>query len=121
MADPHVPLAGNAPSTNSTQSCTIEMVPRHLRMHTVSEAELDAIAVGGSSVNLTFFGVCFGALISFAIGLYSGGIDPSQKSMYAALVFASAILSAFFGIRGGRDYFSSQSELKKLKQGRPNK
>jgi hypothetical protein len=109
-------IPANSPSISSTQSCTVEYVPRHLRMHTVSENELDAIASGSSSLNLTFFGVCFGAAISFSIVLYNGGIDVNHKSMYDMLLFAATILSAYFGVRGGKDYFTSKGKLDALKK-----
>src|SRR6266851_140418 len=100
VEDQDVKIApANSPSTSSTQSCTVEYVPRHLRMHTVSENELDAIASGGSSLNLTFFGICFGAAISFAIVLYNGGIDVNHRSTYDMLLFSASILSAYFGFR----------------------
>jgi hypothetical protein len=105
----------NSPSTSSTQGCTVEHVPRHLRMHSVSETELDAIASGDSSVNLTFFGVCFGAAISFGIGLYSGGINQSQIATYKGLFFASGVLTVFFGVQAARKYRDFKKKIKDLK------
>ena len=70
-------------------------------MHNISEYELDALASGGNTLNWTFFGICFGALISFGVVLYAGNVtDPAKHAMFVMLVFSSAILAAFFGIRG---------------------
>jgi len=99
------------------QPLTFEVVPRHVKMHSISESELDAIAALSNSVHLTFFGICVGALISFFIVLSSGGIaDPNQHATYVMLTFAAAILAAYFGIRGGGDYIQSKRKLRELKK-----
>jgi hypothetical protein len=110
-------VPANSPSIGSTQACTIEMVHRHLRMHSISAAELDSIASGSSSVNLTFFGVCFGAAISFGIGLYSGGINQAQIATYKGLFFASSVLTVFFGVQAIRSYRDVKRKVRDLKSG----
>jgi hypothetical protein len=110
-------VPANSPSIGSTQACTVEYVQRHLRMHTVSESELDGIASGNSTLNLTFFGICFGCAVSFGIVLYSGGLPQDHKSTYNMLFFASLILSGYFGFKGGKDYVGAKDKLKNLKKG----
>jgi hypothetical protein len=84
--------------------------------------ELDALASSGSTLNLTFFGITFGAFISFAIVLYGGGIaDPGKQAMFVMLTWASAILAGFFGIRGMLDYSQYAKKLKSIKQDIANK
>jgi hypothetical protein len=86
MGNPPQPAPPPAAFTGSTQSCTIEMVPRQLKMHTLSEVELDALAAGGVSIHLTFFGLCMGAVISFGIVLYNGGRDAVHTSSSSQLL-----------------------------------
>ena len=105
------------PSTASTQPCTFEMVPRHLKMHSISEAEMDALASGSKSINLTFFGVCAGAAISFGMILYSGGITDVQRGSYKTLLWAGLVLAGYFGLQSIRDHFQSKQYLKDLKSG----
>jgi hypothetical protein len=101
---------------------TMEMVPRHLKMHSLSEHELDAIASGSSSIHLSFFGVCVGAFISFMIVIYSGGVtDPSKRSMYGMLAFSTAIMATYFGIRGIADNLKSKALVRELKAGKSKK
>jgi hypothetical protein len=118
VEDQHIAPA-ITPSTGSTQSCTVEHVPRHLKMLSISETELDAIASGDSSVNLTFFGICFGAAISFGIGLYSGGINQTQIATYKGLFFASSVLAAFFGVQALRKYREFKKKVRDLKKSSP--
>jgi hypothetical protein len=104
-----------APSSNAAQSYTVEMVPGHLRMHTISEDKLDMLVSGTTSVHLTFFGICLGAVISFGIVLYNGALDPTHKLVYQCFLFLSAMMAAYFGIRGGSDYISSRNKLNEIK------
>jgi len=117
MADePQVqPLNPITPSPHSAQSYTVEVVPGHLRMHTISEDKLDMLVSGTTSVHLAFFGICLGAVISFGIVLYNGGLDPTHKLVYQCFLFVSAMMAAYFGIRGGSDYFSSRDKLNEIK------
>jgi hypothetical protein len=116
MADSRFDQSGLlGPSTNSTQPLTVEMIPRLLKMHSISESELDAIASGNGSTNLTFFGICLGAAISFGIVLYNGGIDQSHKAIYAMLFFVSLIMSAYFGVCGFSDSSRARKKLRDLK------
>jgi hypothetical protein len=82
----------------------------------VSENEIDALASGGSSLNLTFFGICFGALISFGIVLFNGVTDPAKNATYSMLTFATGIMAAYFGIRAWIEVVRSKKRLRVLKQ-----
>ncbi len=65
----------------------------------------------------TFFGICFGAAISFGIGLYSGGINPAQIAAYKSLFFVSSVLTGFFGVQVFRKYRDFKKKIKDLKSG----
>jgi hypothetical protein len=104
-----------APSLNPAQSYTVEVVPGHLRMHTISEDKLDMLVSGTTSIHLTFFGVCLGSAVSFGIVLYNGGLDPTHQLVYQCFLFLSGMMATYFGIRGGRDYFRSQAKLNEIK------
>ena len=112
LVQPQNPIA---PSSSAAQSYTVEIVPGHLRMHTISEDRLDMLASGTASVHLTFFGVCLGAVISFWIVLYNGSLDPTHRLVYQCFLFPSAVMAAYFGIRGCKDYFSSRDKLSEIK------
>ena len=111
-------VPANAPSTGSTQSCTVEIVPRHLKMHSVSETELDAIASGGGSINLTFFGICIGAAISFGIVLRTTNLEAFNKALFWMLFGAALLMGTYFGVFGIRDYRASKQKLKDIKGGK---
>jgi hypothetical protein len=105
----------NTPSTGTTPFCTVEHVPGHLRMHTISEDKLDMLVSCSAPLHLTFFGICFGAALSFGMVLYNGSLDPTHKLVYQCLLFPSVVMAAYFGIRGGRDYFRSRDKLNEIK------
>jgi len=107
------------PSPNAAQSYTVEFVPGHVKMHTISEDKLDMLASGTTSIHLTFFGICLGAAISFGVILYNGVLDPFHKASYQSLLFAVMVLSAYFGVRGISDYIGSRTKLKEIKGEKP--
>lgn len=109
------PLNPITPSPHSAQSYTVEFIPAHLRMHTISEDKLDMLVSGTTSIHLTFFGVCLGSAVSFGIVLYNGGLDPTHQLVYQCFLFLSGMMTAYFGIRGGKDYFRSQAKLDEIK------
>ena len=101
------------PSTSSSP-CTVEIIPRHLRLINISETELRALASGSNSTDLTFFGICFGATVAFGIVLYSGGISDVQQATYKMLLCAAIVLSSYFGVQSIRNYRQSKRNLKDL-------
>lgn len=109
------PQDTTAPSANVAQPFTVELVPAHLRMHTISEDKLEALISGNSSIHLTFFGICLGAAISFGIVLYNGGLDSTHGLVYESFLLLTGVMGTFFGIRGGKDYLRSKANLKEIK------
>jgi hypothetical protein len=104
-----------APSANVSQSFTVEIVPAHLRMHTISEDKLETLISGNGSIHLTFFGICLGAAISFGVVLYNGGLDSIHGLVYESFLLLTGVMATFFGIKGGRDYLRSKAKLKEIK------
>jgi len=98
--------------------CTVEIIPRRLTMLNVSASELHSLACGGNSVNLTFFGICFGAAISFGIVLFSGGVSDIQKATYKMLLCAAIVLAGYLGIQSIRNHRQSKQTLKNLVAGK---
>lgn len=105
-----------APSVNVAQPFTVELVPAHLRMHTISEDKLEALISGNGSIHLTFFGICLGAAVSFGIVLYNGGLDSIHGLVYESFLLLTGVMAIYFGIEGGRDYVRSKSKLKEIKE-----
>ena len=98
---------------------TVEYVPRSMRMIPISSHELDNVASLGNSIHLTFFGLCAGAAIAFAIVLTTGNVtDPMTHAGYIAVLIASGVLSLYFGIRGVIDYRAAKRKLSDIKCGK---
>jgi phage shock protein PspC (stress-responsive transcriptional regulator) len=87
-------------------------------MHTVSEIELDAIASGGKTINLGFFGVCFGTAVSFGIVLTTATLPIVSKATFIGLFFAALVMGAYFGLLSVHDYRESKRKLHELKGSR---
>jgi len=98
---------------------TLELVPRHLKMHYVNETELDAISSVANSMNMTFFGICSGAFISFGSVVWSGSLpDPNRYALFNMLTYGNGLLSVYFLIQGIREYLANNKRVKDIKQGR---
>jgi len=87
-------------------------------MHSVSGMELDTVASLSNSIHLTFFGLCAGSAVTFAVVLTTAKItDHMVLASYVGALISSGVLSMYFGIRGGRDYIAAKRKLKELKTG----
>ena len=86
----------------------------------VSAEELVAIASLSNSVHLTFFGICAGAAISFAIVLSTTSITTASAfAAYVALAAVSMLGTLYFGVRARTDYRRAQEKLGAILQGSP--
>jgi hypothetical protein len=105
---------GSAPLT------TITYARRNLTMRPITDAEIDALASLGNSIHLTFFGISFGALLSFVIVLTTNDVkDPRWFAAYVAMLGVSILGAAYFGVRSVVDYLSQQNKVKEIKQSPP--
>jgi hypothetical protein len=78
---------------------TVEEVPRHLRMHRVTDQELTVLASVKSGIHIAFFGVTFGCFVAFWIVLRTvTAMSGSDHTLFLVLTFVSALLAAFFGL-----------------------
>ena len=69
-------------------------------MLSVTGSELETVASLSNSVHLAFFGVSFGALVSFVIVLSTTTIsNPQTHADYVALAALSGFGTAYFGMR----------------------
>ncbi len=88
-------------------------------MHTLTGTELDTVASLSNSVHLTFFGLCAGAAVAFAVVLSTGGAtDAMTHAEYVALLAVSGALALYFGIRAFVDYRTAKRKLSEIKAGR---
>jgi len=85
-------------------------------MHTISEDKLNMLVSGNNSVNLTFFGVCFGAAVSFGTVVKTTALEPFNKALFTMLFASMGLIALFFGIQSYRSYRSSKSELDAIKK-----
>lgn len=98
---------------------TVEYAQRSIRMHWIAGTELDTVAGLSNSIHLTFFGLCAGAAIAFAVVLTTGNItDPMTHAGYVSALITSGVLAFYFGIRGVRDYRLAKRKLKEIKNGK---
>lgn len=103
------------PITNpSSAPVTVDYARRNLKIYLVTESELESLVEGNTSVDLTFFGICFGSLVSL-VGTLVGLHDGTAHAIVSGLVIVFLLGSIAFGITGWRNNIRLRRQLLKLK------
>lgn len=103
----------------AANACTLEWIPRRLAVHPLTNADIDSIASLGNSIHLTFFALCAGFAVSFAIVLLTLAIpDPVKHAEFVAAFGVSGILALYFGVSAAVDYRRAHRRVKEFKEGR---
>jgi len=110
------PQEGLVPSQGTPPNVTVIQNPRSITMHNVADHELDVIMGSSGGVHLTFFGICFGALLTSAATLLTVTITGDRVfAGFVAAALVSLILSFYFGIKAISDYRSASKKVESIK------
>jgi hypothetical protein len=106
--------------TDSTSGpLTVHYTRRTLKMHTISEVELDTVAALGNSIHLALLGIGAGTFITCVITLLTVSIsDPRTAAIFVGLTWISGVASLYFGARSASDYLAARRKLKEIKEGK---
>jgi hypothetical protein len=121
MPDEHLIPPEDTPITISPNPTplTVGYVQRSLLVHQLSSYELDAVASSGGSLHLTFFGLCTGAAITFAVVLTTANVTNAKTyGAYVGALTITGVLAVYFGIRGVIDYHAAKKRLNDIKRGK---
>jgi hypothetical protein len=111
------PAAEIVPQT-SYNPLTIHYARRTIKMVTISEAELDSVAAGGSSVNLGLLGISCGTFLTCVTTLATVDLTvPRIYASFVALAWVSGLASLFFAIQAGRELYAVRQRVKSIKSG----
>jgi len=109
-------------SSQSTGFSPIDfsIVSRKFIIHQISDAELDTIAASSSSLDLTLFGVCAGALVSLLVTVATVHIaSPAGFAAYVSVTVISFLATLFFGWHGFESYLAARKKVAELRRGNP--
>jgi uncharacterized membrane protein YdcZ (DUF606 family) len=96
------------------------VVSRRIIIYQINDAELETIAASGSSLHLTLFGVCCGALISLLVTVTTVSLpNPATFAAYISATIIMALATLFFGWRGLEAYLAGRKKLAEIRQGNP--
>jgi len=99
---------------------TLLVPSRRFVIHQISEAELDTIAASGSSLELTLFGICAGAVVSLFITITTVSIpSPRAFAAYVSSTIITALAAMFFGWRGIGAHVAGLKKLAEIRRGNP--
>jgi len=95
---------------------SVSYARREVRMHSVTDSELDSIASLGNSVEMTLFGICAGALITLLVTVLTVKIQsPLEFSAFISATIVSFLSTLFFGVRSRSSYKAAQRKLAEIK------
>ncbi len=87
------------------QTLIIDLVPRRMRMHQVSEGELENLSTGGNSLDQLFFGSSLGAAVTLLVTVFTVPItSPYSHATFIMMTWVAWASTVFFGVRVGMDW-----------------
>jgi hypothetical protein len=117
---PSTPPNSSGQSTGGFSPIDFSIVSRKFIIHQITDAELDTIAASSSSLDLTLFGVCAGALVSLLVTVATVTFASAAGfAAYVSVTVISALATLFFGWRGFEAYLAAQRKLAELRRGNP--
>ncbi len=109
------------PSTvDPLQHLTIQLIPRCLKIHLVSDNELDYIlsTAIGTSISFSLFTIFLGTCISCWNTFYATKLDATKHSVYTLLTLISGILTFCFLIGAIFGFRKLKRKICEIKQGK---
>ena len=96
---------------------TTATAPRHMSFVRVQVSELEDLKSANSTLELAFFGISVGALITVATTLATVPLNDSTNALFVGLTILFVLSSAYFGlatIRGEFRWRKKISDLQKM-------
>src|SRR5262245_41805492 len=119
MADDVVQGAPEAPhwvdSPHGEGGVTAETAPRHMKFVRVSLSELDDLKSSNSTLELAFFVISFGALITVATTLATVTLPDLPRTVFILLTVMFTLASAYFAGATIRGELRWRKKIKDLK------
>ena len=111
------PPDGEAIITGSADAgITWETAPRHMKFVRVTYDDLDQLKNSNSTLELAFFGICFGALVSVWTTTATIDLtDPAIKATFVGLKIMLLLATVYFGIAAARGEYRWRRKIKELK------
>lgn len=98
---------------------TMTFMPREVRMHYVSETELDDLKSGWASPSLALFGVTFGAAVTAVVTILTVEMSAQLFAGFVGAAIATTCLTVLFGVQAVREYRALTRRVNEIKATRP--
>lgn len=95
---------------------TVETAPRHMKFVRVAVDELEDLKSSNSTLELAFFGISFGALLTLGTTLSTVTLDGNVKVVFVVLTVVFVLASAYFGLATWRGERRWRGRIERLKQ-----
>ena len=89
--------------TTADEGVTTSTAPLHMRFVRLSKSDLEYLKSANSTLELAFFGICAGGLISVFTTLKTVTLtDPTTHAVFIVLTVVLSLLTGFFGLAAWR-------------------
>ena len=107
-------MASRRPSRALT---TIVVHPRTIEFHQLTSEEIDQLAEGGRSINLTLAAALLGALISLvSLRVALDIASPATAATVVAAIITCGVLLVFFSVGAFRDHQKTKTMANEFKE-----
>jgi hypothetical protein len=93
---------------------TTETAPRHMKFVRVSRDELNDLKSANSTLELAFFGISFGALLTVSTTLATVDLPDLPKTVFIALTVMFLLAAVYFGAATVRGELRWRKKIKAL-------
>lgn len=105
--------------SSSGKPLTVNAIPRHLNVYTVTEDELETLYTAGNykTLDVGLFSLSLGVLVTVLVTLGTVDIANARvNAIFWAVLLASVLASIFFGARAVIAWRSAARKLASIKQ-----
>jgi hypothetical protein len=96
---------------------TTETLPRHMKFVRVATNELDDLKSSNSTLELAFFGISLGAIVTIICTLKTVQMDAATHTIFVSVSWVFGLAAAYFGLATLRGELRWRRKINGLKRG----
>src|SRR5262245_35863899 len=99
---------------SSASPVTFTVVPRNISFHFITKEELENLAEGKASLQLSLFGISIGVMSTSLGTLFSTDLQGKTFLVFEGLAITTTLLTLYFGIGAYREWKVIKDRIKHI-------
>ena len=100
---------------SSGEAISVRMLPRRVTAHPVLDQELTALQNASPATPLTFFGIWFGAAVSFASVVFTQKLPTDANAIFLTLFVGAVVLGVYFLVKSAQAIRDTNSLVREIR------